>query len=90
MTCFILEHKNQRLTKIMIINQNIYSLFTSLIEVWVLNIKKIFRNEKVLSKLPNILQNDEIPPVVYNHGNKFLDYKVVVNAIDVNDLKLLE
>ena len=54
-----------------------------------IELNKILRTDNVKSTLPNLLQNDEVPSVVYSLGNttrsKLLNYKNVVNAIDIND-----
>ena len=55
-----------------------------------IQLNQILRKESVKSTLPNSLQNDEVPSVVYNLGNttrkKILNYKNVVNSINLNDL----
>ena len=60
----------------------------------VIHINKILINKKGTLKLPFSWQNVETPSAVHNLGsttpNKLLNYKDVVNNIDVNYLKTFE
>ena len=56
-----------------------------------MDINKILRNGEVESKLPNVLQNDETPSVVYimstKSHNKLLNYIDSVSNINAYDLQ---
>ena len=54
-----------------------------------IQISSILHEDEIISKLPQILRNEEVPSVVYSLGNtirnKIFNYKETVNAIDLND-----
>ena len=54
-----------------------------------LNISSILREEDVISTLPQSLQNDEVPSIVFSLGktirNKIFNYKDTVANIDISD-----
>ena len=54
-----------------------------------INLKKILRSQDVISKLPNPLQSEDVPSIVFSLSptirNKLFNYKDTVDKIDVND-----
>ena len=86
-------YSNQSLTKIKIPSKYMSPVYFHGKGLDFIYMNNILSNKEVVSKPPNILQNDEASSLLYNLGsttlNQLLNYKDI-NYVDVDDLETLE